>query len=85
MLGRIIAIIAVVLLAGCRMMTSKEYLKQQETWQSIGRLGALVECQGALMQQLAVQLSDEKGRHMPPVKEPEPSPMPEKPKEELKK
>jgi hypothetical protein len=37
-------------LSGCVTMGKKEYVKNQELWQSVGRMSGIIECQQALLQ-----------------------------------
>lgn len=70
MLGSLIALILIILTSGCVMTTKKENLRQMEMMQSIGRLGALVECQSFMLNQsIAQQQATQQPKKEEPKKE----------------
>lgn len=48
----IVLMSSVLLFSGCAVMTSKQFQKQQELWQSIGRVTGIAECQQSVAEQL---------------------------------
>ena len=56
----IISVIAVSLLSGCAIMSNKQFQKQQDLWQNIGRMAGYLECSQQIVALQAQELITEK-------------------------